>query len=182
MAEGFAKKMLPLNVKVFSAGTNPEGLHPLAEKVMHEIGIDISNQTSKSISEVPIDEIDIVITLCGSAREQCPVFPEKVQKYHWPIEDPQRASGTEKEVLEVFRKVRDKIREYMFAFAVKILNIKLNSIIRCPECGFEKDEIMPLDSCVYFYKCENCQKVLRPAQGDCCVYCSYGNVKCPPRQ
>ncbi|MGB1931700.1 MAG: GDCCVxC domain-containing (seleno)protein [Flavobacteriales bacterium] len=60
--------------------------------------------------------------------------------------------------------------------------INLKSTITCPECGFQKEEIMPEDSCQFFYECENCKAVLKPQKGDCCVYCSYGTVKCPPIQ
>ena len=58
----------------------------------------------------------------------------------------------------------------------------LQSIIKCPKCGFEKEETMPTDSCVIFYKCNNCGEIIRPKSGDCCVFCSYGSVKCPPKQ
>ena len=58
----------------------------------------------------------------------------------------------------------------------------LESEITCPKCGHRKKETMPTDACVYFYVCENCKKTLKPLQGDCCVYCSYGSVKCPPVQ
>ena len=60
--------------------------------------------------------------------------------------------------------------------------IVLESILTCPNCGFQKLEIMPTDSCVYFYDCENCKQVLKPNKGDCCVYCSFGSVPCPPIQ
>ncbi len=60
--------------------------------------------------------------------------------------------------------------------------IELKSTITCPHCGHKKAEIMPTDACQYFYECENCKKVLRPKEGDCCVYCSYGTVKCPSKQ
>jgi hypothetical protein len=58
----------------------------------------------------------------------------------------------------------------------------LTSTITCPECKFEKSETMPTDACTYFYKCTNCEILLKPKQGDCCVFCSYGTVKCPPIQ
>ena len=67
MAEGFVKKMLSKDLNIFSAGLEPKGIHPMAVKVMQEIGLDISRQKSKNISEIPIGEIDIVITLCGDA-------------------------------------------------------------------------------------------------------------------
>ena len=60
--------------------------------------------------------------------------------------------------------------------------IILESQIKCPECGYAKVEIMPTDSCQFFYECESCKTLLRPKEGDCCVYCSYGTVKCPPIQ
>ena len=58
----------------------------------------------------------------------------------------------------------------------------LKSVIKCPECGFEKEETMPTDSCVIFYECSKCGAKLRPKQGDCCVFCSYGSVVCPSKQ
>ncbi|WP_425305774.1 GDCCVxC domain-containing (seleno)protein [Carboxylicivirga mesophila] len=60
--------------------------------------------------------------------------------------------------------------------------IFLKSKISCPECGFQKEETMPEDSCQFFYQCENCKMVIKAKKGDCCVFCSYGTVKCPPVQ
>ncbi len=60
--------------------------------------------------------------------------------------------------------------------------IILNSTITCPHCGFSKEEIMPVDACVYFYECTKCKQILKPKPGDCCVFCSYGSEKCPPVQ
>jgi hypothetical protein len=60
--------------------------------------------------------------------------------------------------------------------------IQLQSVITCPQCGFQKEETMPTDSCQYFYECQSCSAVLKPQAGDCCVFCSYGNMKCPPIQ
>ncbi|HEY1045857.1 MAG TPA: GDCCVxC domain-containing (seleno)protein [Bacteroidia bacterium] len=62
------------------------------------------------------------------------------------------------------------------------VQVILESVITCPECGHCKRETMPTDACQYFYECEGCGKVLKPKNGDCCVYCSYGSVKCPPIQ
>lgn len=62
----------------------------------------------------------------------------------------------------------------------KILSFQ--STITCPVCGYQKSELMPVDACVFFYECENCKLILKPISGDCCVYCSYGSVKCPPMQ
>ncbi|MDZ7846493.1 MAG: GDCCVxC domain-containing (seleno)protein [Owenweeksia sp.] len=62
------------------------------------------------------------------------------------------------------------------------MEVITKSTITCPECGFRKEEEMPIDSCQYFYECEKCETVLKPKAGDCCVYCSYGSEKCPPIQ
>jgi arsenate reductase len=116
MAEGFAKKMLSNDLKIFSAGIEPKRIHPMAVKVMQEIGIDISQQRSKNISEIPLDKIDIVITLCGDAAEQCPIFPGKVERIHWEIEDPTKAQGSQEEIIKIFRKVRDNIKSFIISY------------------------------------------------------------------
>lgn len=63
-----------------------------------------------------------------------------------------------------------------------VKKIQLISYITCPQCGFKKKETMPTDSCQFFYECPNCKALIKPVAGDCCVYCSYGSVKCPPVQ
>jgi len=60
--------------------------------------------------------------------------------------------------------------------------MELESVIKCPKCGFEREETMPEDSCLFFYECTNCKTLLKPKPGDCCVFCSYGTVKCPSKQ
>ena len=60
--------------------------------------------------------------------------------------------------------------------------VELRSVIKCPACGHEETESMPTDACQFFYDCKGCSEILRPLPGDCCVYCSYGSVKCPPIQ
>jgi hypothetical protein len=62
------------------------------------------------------------------------------------------------------------------------MEVQLNSTLVCPSCGSEKEEVMPEDACQFFYECEGCKQVLKPKEGDCCVYCSYGSVPCPPIQ
>jgi len=116
MAEGFAKIMFSKDLKIFSAGTEPKTIHPIAVKVMQEIGIDISQHWSKNISEIPIDKIDLVVTLCGDAAENCPIFPGKIKKIHWEIEDPAKTKGSEEEIAKVFRKVRDNIRSFIIRY------------------------------------------------------------------
>jgi hypothetical protein len=74
------------------------------------------------------------------------------------------------------------LRGYQSKTAFMENNIILSSTITCPVCGHQKEEIMPVDACQYFYQCENCKTILKPKPGDCCVFCSYGTVKCPPMQ
>jgi arsenate reductase (thioredoxin) len=113
MAEGFLKKLGGDRFAVSSAGINPVGLNPRAVRVMDEVGIDISNQTSDRITGALLNKTDLLITLCGDARENCPVVPVKVEKRHWPLEDPARAEGKEEEVLDQFRIIRDQIQDYV---------------------------------------------------------------------
>jgi len=62
------------------------------------------------------------------------------------------------------------------------MKVQLKSIITCPNCGHSKEEVMPTDACQYFYECVNCKEILKPINNDCCVYCSYGTIPCPPIQ
>jgi arsenate reductase len=109
MAEGFARAMATPGVEIYSAGVEAHGLSPRAVAVMDEVGVDIRRQTSKTLAEIPADEIDTVITLCGDAAERCPVFPGAVVREHWGLADPARAVGSEEAILEVFRSVRDEL-------------------------------------------------------------------------
>ena len=113
MAEGFARDMLLKDVKIYSAGIEPKGIHPKAIKVMQEVGIDISGQKSKNLWELPVDKIGLVITLCGDAAERCPVFPGRAKRIHWILEDPAKVKGTEEEIMNKFREVRDKVKTYL---------------------------------------------------------------------
>ena len=106
MAEGFARAA---GIEAYSAGTEPTGyVHPVAVQVMAEQGIDISGQTSKELDLNLARSMDAVITVCGEADETCPAIPH-VDRLHWPIPDPARATGTQEEILSVFRAVRDDI-------------------------------------------------------------------------
>ncbi|HKY59912.1 MAG TPA: arsenate reductase ArsC [Gemmatimonadota bacterium] len=107
MAEGLARRLAPPGVTVYSAGSEPSSVNPLAVRAMAEMGIDISDHRSKSVDEIPVDHVDVVVTLC--AEEVCPVFAGSVRRLHWPIDDPARAGGTEPERLEAFRRARDDI-------------------------------------------------------------------------
>lgn len=115
MAEGFARQLGNGRYRIFSAGTQPKGVHPLAVRVMQEAGVDISMQSSKGLDKVPMNDIDQVITLCGDADERCPTLSAKATRAHWPLLDPAAAAGCEEEVLPVFRQVRDEIRRRVLA-------------------------------------------------------------------
>ncbi|MGX6428003.1 arsenate reductase (thioredoxin) [Levilactobacillus yonginensis] len=110
MAEGFARQLAPKTWQVASAGVEQHGLNPLAVKVMAERGIDISQQQSTLIDPEYLNQSDIVVTLCGDARDRCPVTPPTVKKLHWPLPDPAQATGSDEEILDVFREVRDEIQ------------------------------------------------------------------------
>lgn len=121
MAEGFARQILPADWRIASAGIETHGLNPLAVKVMAEKGLDISNYQSKLIDPQYLQTCDIVVTLCGDARDRCPVVPATVTKIYWPLLDPAQATGTETERLAVFRQVRDEIAERIQALAKEVI-------------------------------------------------------------
>lgn len=114
MAEGLLRASAADRFESLSAGAKPSGtVHPLAIQVMQEIGIDISEQTSKSIREFLPPEgepPDLIVSVCDSAAEACPTFPGNVERLHWPFDDPADAEGTDEEKLAFFRRVRDEIR------------------------------------------------------------------------
>lgn len=109
MAEGILRHIAGDRFEAFSAGTEPGSLHPLAVHAMAEIGVDISNQHSKTIDRFLNDSFDFVITVCDQAREACPAFPRAARQLHWSIPDPVAAQGGEGEKLHAFRTARDAI-------------------------------------------------------------------------
>jgi thioredoxin type arsenate reductase len=109
MAEGFARQLASTGQRIYSAGTGPKPIHPLAIQVMKEAGIDISQQSSKSLDEVPLESIDLLITLCSDAAETCPAIRLDAAREHWPLPDPALARGNDEEIRTVFREVRDAI-------------------------------------------------------------------------
>lgn len=121
MAEGFARSLLTNGERAYSAGTSPKAIHPLAIRVMSEVGIDISTQRSKGLEAIPLGQITEAITLCGDAAESCPILPTAVSRAHWPLPDPALATGDEPTIVEVFRQVRDDIHRRV-ATLVKAAN------------------------------------------------------------
>lgn len=110
IAEGTLRAIAGDSYEVYSAGTRPaEFVHPLAVKVMSEVGIDISGQRPKLVNELLDLRFHRVITVCDNAKEQCPFFPG-AERIHWPFDDPALATGTYEEKLKVFRRARHEIR------------------------------------------------------------------------
>lgn len=115
MAEGWCREIHSDNFEVYSAGTKKHGMNPNAIKVMEEAGVDISDQTSKIISELPTQEFDYVITVCENAKEQCPYLPGGIN-FHRGFDDPPeltKSMESEEEKLKVYRRVRDEIKNFI---------------------------------------------------------------------
>ncbi len=119
MAEGIVNHFLGDRFQAYSAGTEATRVNPLAIRVLAEIGIDISRHYSKTLDEFVNEQFDHVITLCGSANEQCPIFFGGVRRVHIGFDDPSRTTGTEEEILADFRRVRDEIKERLIAYLLK---------------------------------------------------------------
>ena len=117
MAEGFLKS-LDQRLEVHSAGTDPAvKVHPNAVRVMHEIGIDLEKYYPKNVDDFINQSFDYVITVCNHAKESCPLFSGKVtHRIHIGFDDPAEATGSEEEVVAVFRRVRDEIRREFYEF------------------------------------------------------------------
>jgi arsenate reductase len=113
MADGIINHDFSGRIEAFSAGTEPHGINSRAVQVMREIGIDISGNSSDHIRKYENQKFDYVISLCGDADEKCPPFFGGVERIHLGFEDPPRATGSEDEILAVFRRVRDDIRRQL---------------------------------------------------------------------
>lgn len=116
MAEGWARKLLADQVVAYSAGTVARGLDPRAVIVMSELDVDISNQTSKTLTDLADRELDLVVTLCSDADTHCPRFSESTLKIHHGFDDPPglaQSASTEEEALAHYRRVRDEIRAFV---------------------------------------------------------------------
>ena len=113
MAEALAKKMLSKELYLESAGTEAHGLNPYTIKTMNEIGIDISNNKSKSIKTEELNKFDLIVTLCGDARDKCLVIDSGLNHIHWDIPDPANYKGKEEEIREKYSKTRELIFNYI---------------------------------------------------------------------
>jgi arsenate reductase len=116
IAEGYLRYFAGNKANVYSAGIETHGVNPKAIQVMADDGIDISAHTSNHVDEYMNIPFDVVITVCDNANEACPYFPGTVHRFHHNFPDPAKASGTEKEVMNEFKRVRDMIKAYAVLF------------------------------------------------------------------
>jgi len=116
MAEGLARDLGKGLIDAWSAGLMAAGVNSRAVRVMQELGIDISEQRSKTIDERQLRSMDVVITLCAHAEGSCPRTPAGIKRFHWPINDPVGAIGTDEEIMAEFRRARDEIRGQVIGF------------------------------------------------------------------
>lgn len=116
IADGYLKHFAGQKAEVYSAGVETHGVNPKAIAIMKEDGIDISQNTSNNVEEYRTIDFDFIITVCDNAKERCPYFPGEAQKFHYNFPDPAKATGTDEEVLNQFRVVRQMIKEYSQTF------------------------------------------------------------------
>lgn len=112
IAEGYLRHFAAGKAELYSAGVETHGVNPRAIATMKEDGIDISGYTSNHIDEYRDIDFDYVITVCYNARERCPYFPSRAQRFHHNFPDPAKATGTEAEIMERFRSVREQIKQF----------------------------------------------------------------------
>ena len=123
MAEGIANKFFPKNINIHSAGTEAHGMNSMAMKVMEDISISIAHHKSKKINFEKINQFNLVITLCGDAKDKCPQFSSNVEHIHWDIEDPANFNGSNEDIYKKYTEVRDIILD-----KIKIFNQRLKNI------------------------------------------------------
>ncbi len=116
IAEGYLRHFANDKAEIYSAGIETHGVNARAIEAMREDGIDISKHTSNSIDEYRNIDFDFVITVCDNAKERCPFFPTTAKKFHQNFSDPAKATGTEEEIKEQFRQVRQQIKGYSQKF------------------------------------------------------------------
>ena len=116
MAHGYFQSLGGTRLKVYSAGVETHGLNPRAVLVMKEDNVDISSNTSNHVDEYSDIAFDLILTVCDSAKERCPVFPSESQKVHFSFSDPAGATGSEEDILHSFRMVRNEIKSYVKEF------------------------------------------------------------------
>jgi len=116
IAEGYLRYFAGDKAKIYSAGVETHGVNPKAIITMQEDGIDISSHTSNHVDEYSNIDFDFIITVCDNAKERCPIFPSNAKKIHQNFRDPAKALGTQEEIKEQFRLVRQQIKDYCKKF------------------------------------------------------------------
>lgn len=119
IAEGYLRHFAGDKAQVYSAGVETHGVNPKAIDVMKEDGIDISHHTSNNVNEYREIDFDYIITVCDNAKERCPYFPSKAKQFHYNFPDPAKAKGTDREIMEEFRTVREMIKQYSKNFVAE---------------------------------------------------------------
>jgi arsenate reductase len=122
IAHGYLEHFTKGKASIYSAGIETHGVNPKAIATMKEDGIDISHHTSNNLKEYLQIPFDYIITVCDNAKENCPYFPGKAQRFHHNFTDPAKATGTAEEVMQVFTQVRNEIKTYCKDFAVQFVN------------------------------------------------------------
>lgn len=117
LLHGYLRQLLGEKARVYSAGVQVHGLNPRAVRIMAEDGIDISHHTSNHVEEYAQVPFDYVLTVCDHANEVCPVFPSSAKKLHHNFPDPAKATGSEEDIMQQFRHVRDQVKQYAQDFA-----------------------------------------------------------------
>lgn len=122
IAEGYLRKFASGKAEIYSAGVETHGVNPRAIQTMKEDGIDILGHTSNNMNEYRDIDFDYVITVCDNAKERCPFFPSKAKKFHHNFPDPAKATGTEEQIMQQFREVREMIKNYSQQFVIDNIN------------------------------------------------------------
>lgn len=123
IAHGYLAAMTKGKANVYSAGVETHGVNPSAIRIMKEDGIDITSHTSNNITEYLDIDFDYVITVCDNAKERCPYFPTKALKFHYNFPDPAKATGSDAEIMESFKQVRELIKAYCTVFVQEQINV-----------------------------------------------------------
>jgi arsenate reductase (thioredoxin) len=123
IAHGYLNFFGGQSLDVYSAGIETHGVNPRAVTVMREDGVEISGHTSNNVNEYANEEFDFVLTVCDNAKENCPYFPAKVRTFHFNFPDPAKAKGSDEEIMNNFRMVRDMIRKYTRDFVKEYINV-----------------------------------------------------------
>lgn len=121
IAEGYLKLFAEGRADIYSAGIETHGVNPRAIAIMAEDGIDISKNTSNNVNEYADTKFDVVLTVCDNANEHCPVFPSNAKKFHHNFPDPAKTNGTDEEIMNQFRTVREMIKDYCKKFITNVL-------------------------------------------------------------